>query len=201
MKHIYIIIFLSVFGVQLGFSQFFHVHIHINNTDTETRSKLAALTGILALRNGTLIDLNKELSGAVKSHNKQRLLQYTKNKYDKGNGFITSAATSSVLSLGASTLASRSWLPYMTKDKRDYLNAITMEKGLLLALQNVSKTKIKSSKRQEVYRLRDKLLREFSKNDRDARKTLFLPLAGLTVINYKDFLKLYRKLKKVDIAL
>lgn len=201
MKHISKLVMILLLGTQASFGQIVHVHTHINNNDSKTRGKLLQLIALLGARNGTLGGINGQLSTALANHQLQLKSQYTKNQFDRKNSFIVSAAGSSLLSVGASTLASRPRLPYMTKEKREYINAVTMDKALLLALQVVSKSKIKSSKRQEIYRLRSKLLRELSKNDRDARQSLFFSAAGLLVRDYEEFVKLYGKLKIVQIAL
>ncbi|WP_025741803.1 hypothetical protein [Aquimarina pacifica] len=198
MKTIYILVFFLLV-VQTTFGQF--VHVHINNNDATTRRKLATLIGIVGGRNASLGISNKELEDALKDHKEQIELQYSKNQYDKSSSFIAGAGTSAVLSLGASAFTRIPRLPYMTSAKREYLDMITMDKALLLALQSVSTTKIKSSKRQEIYRLRSKLLREFSKNDRDARQTLYMSAAGLLIINFNEFADMYNQLKQIEIAL
>ncbi len=201
MKITHKILLLLVFMGQTMFGQFVHFHTHINNTDSKTRTKLIALIATLGLRNASLTASNGQLTTALASHQAQLQLQYTKNKYDRSSSFIASSIGSTVLGLGSSALARIPNLPYMTKDKQEYLDAVTMDKALLLALQSLSTTKIKSSKRQEVYRLRSKLLREFSKNDRDARQTLFMSAAGLVVLNYDEFIKLYNQLKLIEIIM
>ena len=104
-------------------------------------------------------------------------------------------------SAGIALIANNANLPYMTKEKRDYLNQVAMDKAILIALQFVSADKIKSSRRQEIYRLRSKLLREYSKNDRDARSLLYLPIGGLLISNFQEFTEMSSVLKALEIAL
>ena len=187
MKTTHILLIALLLLSQLTFGQFVHFHTHINNNDANTRTKLFALKAILAGRNATVIASNKQLKDALKAHEEQIKLQYTKNTFDKGTGFRLSASLSAAASATTSAIARIPNLPYMTAIKQNYLDAVTKDKLLLLSLENVSKSKIKSSKRQEIYRLRSKLLREFSKHDRDTRSTLFISAAGVAVLNIKNY--------------
>ncbi|GAA0716347.1 hypothetical protein GCM10009430_11970 [Aquimarina litoralis] len=201
MKIIYQLCILVLFSIQVGYGQFIHLHTHINNNDAQTRAKLSRLITILGIRNTTLTAVNSQLSRALVSHQTQLNLQYRRNPlFDKRNEFIASSLGTSLLNLGTSEIANSS-LPYMTKEKREYMKEANMDLALLLALQYVSTSKIKSSKRQEIYRLRSKLLREFSKNGRDARQSLFLSAAGISVLNYEEFLELYKYLKLIQITM
>lgn len=201
MKRIYQLFILSIFSIQIGHSQLFHLHTHINNNDGQTRAKLTQLITLLGIRNGTLTGVNSQLSRALLSHQTQLNLQYRRNPlFDKRSEFIASSVGTSLLNLGTSEIASNP-LPYMTKEKREYMQEANMDLSLLLALQYVSPSQIKSSKRQEIYRLRSKLLREFSKNGRDARQSLFFSAAGLSVLSHEEFMELYRYLKLIQIAM
>ncbi len=196
MKTICTLVLLFLLVGQQTFGQFVHVHTHINNNDANTQAKLTALITILGGRNASLTTSNDKLKTALDNHKEQLSLQYTKNQFDRGTGYTTTAGISALLSLGASGLARIPGLPYMTSQKQAYLDEVTMDKALLLALKSVSKTNIKSAKRQEIYRLRSKLLREFAKNDTDVRQTLFISAAGVAVLNYKQFVNLYSQLNR-----
>lgn len=198
MKNTHKLIILLLFTVQSGFGQLFVVNI--KNTDAETRRQLTRLIGTLTARQTSQGTMKQQLADAVNNHRKQLQAQYTRNRYDRGNSFVDNAG-SLLLGLGTSAVARTPNLPYMTKEKREYLDAVTMNKLLLASLQVINKTNIKSSKRQEIYRLRAKLVREFSKNDREARKLLYFSSAGYLTKNYQDFINMYRVLKPLQISL
>ncbi len=183
-----------------GYSQWVHIHTHLNNRDRQTRSKLSRLTLTLIGRNATLLLTNRQLSKAIDHHRRQLKKNYTKNRFDKKNGFLVRSLGSATLSLGTSALGNYKRLPYMTEIKRDYLKSIALDKFVLVSLNNVSANKIKSGKRQEIYRLRNKIIRELSESDRSARKILFFSAAGLAVLNYEEFSELSRFLKAAEIV-
>ncbi len=179
-----------------------HVHTHINNTDKETRRKLETLILFrLGVEIAAMKATNNDLKEAKNNHKIQLDKQYSANQFDRGDSFISNAIGSSALSFGPSFLANMVDLPYMTKEKKDYLNALAMDKAVLSSLLIVSKSKIKSAKRQEIYRLRSKLLREYSKIDRDSRSLLNLPVAGLIVSNYESLLEALELFNGVEITL
>ena len=192
MKTIYIVVILFLSVGQTVFGQW---TLHLDNNDSNTRRKLLILNGIILGRIATLTASNNDLTEAVKDHKEQVRLQYTKNDFDKGTGYVTTAGISALLSIGASGIARIPGLPYMTSAKQAYLDDVTMDKALLLALKSVSTTNIKSAKRQEIYQLRSKLLREFAKNDTGVRKTLFMSAAGIAVLSFPQFMDIYNKVK------
>ena len=201
MKSTYYILAVILFISNVSQAQFVHVHTHIINNDQETRAKLLQLKTELGLINGELGFIKNRLEDAKNNHRRQLDLQYKRNKYDKKNSFITSYVLANGPSAGIALIANNANLPYMTKEKRDYLNQVAMDKAILIALQFVSADKIKSSRRQEIYRLRSKLLREYSKNDRDARSLLYLPIGGLLISNFQEFTEMSSVLKALEIAL
>lgn len=202
MKWIYNILFLALLTCEMSYGQFVHVHTHINNNDNPTRAKLGVLSAEVIAINAELSKIKDLLKDAKENHRKQLDLQYKKNKeYDKQNSFITNALTSTALSFGPDMLSNSISLPYMTKEKKDYLRSVAMNKLILSALQVVDAKKIKLSRRQEIYRLRSQLLREYSKLDREARSILYLPVGGLLISNYKEFEKMAQTLKALEIAL
>ena len=202
MKWIYHILFIAVIISHTSYGQSIHIHTHIDNHDHETRRKLLFLNAEIVAINEGLSEVKDLLKDAKENHRKQLDLQYKKNKkYDKSSKFIKDALTSTALSFGPDMLSNSVTLPYMTKEKEAYLRDVAMNKLILSALQNVDANKIKLSRRQEIYRLRSKLLREYSKLDREARGLLYLPVGGLMISNYKEFEKMSKVLKALEIAL
>jgi hypothetical protein len=181
-------------------SQIVHFHTHLNNTDRETQQKLNLLISTIAQRNVALATINRNLSVTLEKHKAQMQKKYSSNRYDKEDNFLTSSLSSISLSLATSILATYSKMPYMPQTKKDYLNAVTMDKSILLALQYIDAKTVSSGDRQEIYRLRTQLIREFSKNDRDARELLMFSAVAMGITNYKDFLELKTKLDAIQIT-
>ncbi|WP_271781969.1 hypothetical protein [Aquimarina algiphila] len=193
-KLCYIATFLLI--SQTGFSQF----VHFVNTDVVTRGKLTTLIGIINSRNIALGTTNGLITKAIADHESQRRLKYRKNVYDRKDNFLANAVASGSMSLAISALSTHTVLPYMTESKRAYLNEMATDKAVLQALLLIDYNKIASSRRQEFYRLRAKLVRKFFKNDADARKILLFSAAGYIAINYEDFAKLAARMQIIDIA-
>lgn len=194
-KSLYIIIFFLTCNV--GYSQLWYY----KNTDKKTRKKLGILIGYITARNLALGKMNKELKTAIYNHEMQRIKQYSKNGLDRKDDFLKKSVTSGSLSLATTLLGAYPKLPYMTKEKRDYLKSITRDKKILFALQLMVASKIKSGKRQEIYRLRSELIREFSKSDRRARKVLMFSAGGLVAQNPDKFKEIFEKMQLIEIAL
>ncbi len=201
MKKVIKVLMVALFIGQMATAQFVHVHTHINNTDRKTRQKLTELIGTIGARNIALEANNSKLRDALKHHQDQVKKHYSKNTYDKKDSYLASSATSMGLSLATSTLSRYTVLPYMTRPKREYLEALTLDKSVLLALQYIDVNRVKSGKRQDIFRLRSELIREFSKNDRDARKILFFSALGLVVTNYAVFAEISKSMKAVEIVM
>ncbi|GAA4277188.1 hypothetical protein [Aquimarina mytili] len=193
-NHIFLILFILI--CQTGFSQLFH--FHINNNDGPTRRKLGQLILTLTSKNTALGITNAALNNALISHRNHLRKNYSRNSFDRKDNFLLNSAGSATLSLGTSVLSRYPKLPYMTKTKRDYIEAITMDKAILLGLQYIDARKVKSGRRQEIYRLRGELIREFSKNDKEARKILLFSAAGWSIVNYATFSEMIRTLKAVE---
>ena len=200
MKNNIIITVLFFLIGNVAISQILHFHTHFNNTDTRTQRKLTTLIGTLGQRNTALLAINKNLTEALIKHKTQLNLKYTTNKYDKEDSFLTSSLTSMSLSLATSILGAYANMPYMPKTKRDYLNAVTMDKSILLAIQYIDAKKVSSGQRQEIYRLRSQIIREFSKNDRESREILMFSAGAMALLNYPDFIELKNKLDAIEIS-
>ncbi|MBQ4820590.1 hypothetical protein [Aquimarina sp. MMG016] len=202
MKKNILIIVLFLITIHLGYGQFWHHHHTHNriNNDGKTRGKLGSLIGTTAGRNASLGINNGALASAWTAQTSKLNLLYTRNHFDRRDNFVAQSAQSSALSLATSALSSYPGLPYMTFNKREYLNRLTLDKSVLLTLQLLDASTIASGKRQEVYRLRSELIREFSKNDRDARKIIFFSAAALAVTNYDQFAEIIRAMKAIEIT-
>ena len=178
-----------------------NIHTKINNNDVKTRANQAALILELIAINAKLQHIKDKLADAKAKHREQLDLQYTSNKYDKQNSSFLTSMLSTAKSFGPAILAQQVSMPYMTQEKKDYLNQVALDKAVLAAVQSISADKIKSSKRQEIYQLRNKLLREFSKTDREARGMLYLPVTGLILPNSDQFIGMLDQLKNLEITL
>jgi hypothetical protein len=196
-KLIFIIVcFLATIKVS---GQFVHVNNFINNKDKKTRDKLNSLISTLTQNNAALAYTNNNLKTTLQKHEGQLNKNYSRNKFDKEDNFLTSSLSSISLSVATSILGTYKNMPYISESKKEYLNDITMDKSILLALQYIDSKKVKASKRQEIYRLRSELIRELSKNNREARQLLMLPLLAQGLISYEEFIALKNKLDAVEI--
>jgi hypothetical protein len=176
-------------------------HIHHNNTDVQTRNKLSALISTLKARNSSISSTNAKLLKAISDHKDQLRKNYTRNSYDKQDNFLASSIGSASLSLATNILADYPLLPYMTSAKRDYLKELSMDKAVLLSLQYIDASKIKAGHRQEIYRLRRELIRQFSRNDREAREMLLLSAAAMALFGLEGHAELLNVLNATEIAL
>ncbi len=189
-----------LFISQTCFGQFVHVHTHFNNNDKKTRQKLVELGVTVGARNGIMEYQNSLLSQSNRNMEKMLDENYKrKHNYEEKDG--ASLAASIVSSLASTTISKYAVLPYMTRTKREYFENLSKDRAILLALMYLDKSKIKSSKRQEIYQLRSELIKEFSKYDKDARRILFFSALGLVVINYATFSELSGTLKVANIVL
>lgn len=189
-----------LFISQTCLGQFVHVHTHFNNNDKKTRQKLGELGAIIGVRNGILESQNSLLSQS--NSYMQRMLDenYTrKHNYEEKE--LPAIAASIVSSLASTTVSKYAALPYMTRTKREYFENLSKDRAVLAALMYLDKSKIKSSKRQEIYQLRSELIKEFSKYDKDARRILFFSALGFVVINYATFSEVSGVLKAADLTL
>ncbi len=189
-----------LFVSQTCLGQFVHVHTHFNNNDSDTRKKLGVLVGTVGYRNGILWAQN-DLLKKSNTYMKNKLHENYERKHNYDESGLPSAAASIVASLASTTVAKYAALPYMTRIKREYFENLSYDRAVLGTLLFLDKSKIKSSKRQEIYRLRSELIKEFSKYDKDARKILFFSALGLVVMNYAAFSELSGTLKAADIVL
>ncbi|MDR4951007.1 hypothetical protein REB14_02275 [Chryseobacterium sp. ES2] len=190
--------FLFFFTFQLFSAQFVHVAIHLNNTDSDTRQKLVEILGHTAARAIQLKLQNDYLEEMIKNDEEFLERNYKKSsKFDKQNSFIIKSLTTGALGVGPVILNKFKKLPYITNVKNDYLQSLALDKLVLLALQNVDASKIKASERQEIYRVRDLLVRVYSKNDKDVFGIMTLPALALLIQSNPDLIQLIKNLEIV----
>lgn len=195
MRVLSIIFFLTF---QLFSAQFVHVAIHLNNTDSDTRKKLAEVLLHTSARAVQLKLQNDHLEEMIKNDEEFLERNYKKsNKFDKQNSFIIKSLTTGALGVGPVILNQFKKMPYITNVKKDYLKSLALDKLVLLALQSVDASKIKASERQEIYRVRDLLVRVYSKNDKEVFGVMTLPALALLIQSNPDLLQLIKNLEIV----
>lgn len=186
------------FTFQLFSAQFVHVAIHLNNTDSDTRKKLAEVLFHTSARAVQLKLQNDHLEEMIKNDEEFLERNYKKSsKFDKQNSFITKSVTTGALGVGPVILNQFKKMPYITNVKKDYLKSLALDKLVLLALQSVDASKIKASERQEIYRVRDLLVRVYSKNDKEVFGVMTLPALALLIQSNPDLLQLIKNLEIV----
>lgn len=193
MRALTILFFLTF---QLFSAQFVHVAIHLNNTDSDTRKKLLEIAGHTTARAIQLKLQNDYLEEMIKNDKEFLERNYKKSgRFDKQNSFIVKSLTTGALGVGPVILNKFKKLPYITNVKNDYLQSLALDKLVLLSLQNVDASKIKASERQEIYRIRDLLVRIYSKNDKDVVGVMTLPALALLIQSNPDLIQLIKNLE------
>ncbi len=186
---------LFFFAFQLFSAQFVHVAIHLNNTDSDTRKKLLEIAGHTAARAVQLKIQNDYLEEMIRNDEEFLERNYKKSdKFDKQNNTIKSLKTG-VLGIGPVLLNQFKKLPYITNVKKDYLQSLALDKAALLSLQNVDASKIKAAERQEIYRIRDQLIRVYSKNDKEVVGVMTLPALASLIQNNPGLIQLIKNLE------
>lgn len=196
MKRKYLYLLGLVLCSQLVSGQVVTIINTITNTDSKTQGKRGqdVLSG--GARNVAHGIINGDLKKSVYNFKEYLKAQYTKNAYDK-DGFL-SVLLSAAATNAFSYLVSNFPFPYMTQAKRAYIRQIALSKAVLLPMKFVSISKIQSSKRQEIYRLRKLVAKSLSRSDGNVRSILFFSGAGLVVTNPELLLELLDKLKGLE---
>lgn len=190
--------FLFFFTFQLFSAQFVHVAIHLNNTDSDTRRKLVEILAHTTARAVQLKLQNDYLEEMIKSDEEFLERNYKKSdKFDKQNSFITNSIKTGALGVGPIILNKFKRLPYVTNVKKDYLQSLALDKLVLLSLQNVDESKIKMAERQEIYRIRDHIVRVYSRNDKQVFDVMTLPALALLIQSNPDLIQLIKNLEIV----
>lgn len=166
------------------------------NTDATTTGVLNATNGFITTRNISNGAMNTEL-GLIAAEEKLLLnKKYKKNKYDKSGGDLLKLAGTVAAGFGSKIATNKLDKGYyITKNKRDKMKALNMDKILLMSLFNVDKKKITSANRQEIYRLRGEVLRQFSRNDKVVAALLLLPAAAFAMENRSELLSAIKALE------
>lgn len=186
---------LCFFTFQLFSAQFVHFAVHLNNTDSDTRKKLKEILFHTGARAAQLKIQNNYLEEMIKNDEEFLERNYKKSaQFDKQNSTIKSVKTG-ILGIGPVLLNQFKTLPYITNVKKDYLQSLALNKAALLSIQNVDASKIKAAERQEIYRIRDQLVRVYSKNDKEVIGVMALPALVLLVQSHPDLIKFIKKLE------
>lgn len=187
--------FLFFFTFQLFSAQFVHLAFHLNNTDSDTRKKLKEILVHTGARAVQLKIQNDYLEEMIKNDEEFLERNYKKSaQFDKQNSTIKSVKTG-ILGIGPVLLNQFKTLPYITNVKKDYLQSLALNKAALLSIQNVDASKIKAAERQEIYRIRDQLVRVYSKNDKEVIGVMTLPALALLVQSHPELIKLIKNLE------
>ncbi|UOB16666.1 hypothetical protein [Abyssalbus ytuae] len=201
MKHKNLVIILIIIIMPVtGYSQLSMLgHNEVINIDTQTMIKLGILNGTLSSRNSINTGMNILLKTLIIQQKQLLKSKYDKSPHDHSSSFVAASAASIALSMGEHILASEfSKGYYMTKNKRKYIDHMTLDKALLPFLQVLDHKNITAANRQEIYRLRSEIIRQYSQNDKQIRNMMLLPAAAYAIENKGDLLKL---IKKLEIAL
>ncbi|THV57566.1 hypothetical protein [Chryseobacterium candidae] len=181
---------------QLFSAQFVHIAIHLNNTDSDTRQKLAEILGHTTARAVQLKLQNDYLEEMIRNDEEFLERNYKKSaQFDKQNDFIVKSIKTGVLGIGPVILNKFKKLPYITNVKNDYLQSLAMDRLVLFSLQNVDASKIKAAERQEIYRIRDQLVRVYSKNDKEVFAVMTLPALAMLIQSSPDLIKMIKDLE------
>ncbi|WP_454045418.1 hypothetical protein [Chryseobacterium sp. Marseille-Q8038] len=187
--------FLFFLTFQLFSAQFVHVAIHLNNTDSDTRKKLAEILLHTGTRAAQLKFQNDYLEEMIKNNEEFLERNYKKSaQFDKQNSTIKSVKTG-ILGIGPVLLNQFKTLPYITNVKKEYLQSLALNKAALLSIQNVDASKIKAAERQEIYRIREQLVRVYSKNDKEVIGVMTLPALALLVQSHPELIQLIKNLE------
>jgi len=150
-------------------------YAQIPNFDAITNGQLLPVATGTGTRAGLNVAMAVKMGKLTARHKKLLIKKYKKNKYDKKGVFIAKSASSMALGLGTGILAQKySNGYYMTKNKREYIKNIGLDKLMLFSLQVLDYKNISAAKRQEIYRLRREITKEYSNNDKRVMKLLLL---------------------------
>lgn len=172
-------------------------YTHITNVDATTQSSLGTLNGNIGTRNKGNLAINRVLNtitGEEKTLIKQK---YNKNKkYDETAGFMVKSMTVLASGFGNKVIADKLDTGYyLTKNKRQKIAALGLNEEILVSLLLINKKKITAANRQEIYRLRGEIIRQYSKNDKMVKALLLLPAAAYAVENKTELLKIIKNLE------
>ncbi len=161
--------------------------ITVRNTDRVTHRKVDGMIADLALIATANFNMESELRSARTNKNEQMQRDYTANPYDRENNMITNwfgSVNAIATGLAGQGLAANN-TPYFTANKKKYVDAAAFGAVEMALMQNISKTSIRTSDRQALYRIRRDIIREHSKNQRFSRRLMMISAASLALM-YDD---------------
>jgi len=92
--------------------------------------------------------------------------RYQQNSFDQLSDKANLIKSAAMLSLGAYLSTITTTLPYLTQNKRDFIQQVSTDKAFLYVMQLIDFNTIDVGSRQESYRLRRSLIKELSSNDK-----------------------------------
>lgn len=206
-KHLTMLVFF-VLTTQKSFSQsptFFNpligaLHMLHNFDLVHTDKKLATISAYSALRVAANKGAKDKLENMVEKQTQYLIDRYKKNDYDGKNSFI-SANTSTIAMTAGSQMAASTFSNsgyYMTKNKREYMQNFNTDKTILAFLQVLDYDNINSGQRQEIYRLRRELTKQYSYNDKAVMGLFGLPAIQYAMANDAALLQLINGLSLLE---
>ncbi|MBL3658410.1 hypothetical protein [Fulvivirga sediminis] len=166
-------------------------HNIVEPIDVKTATKLGILNGTLGARNGANTGINTLLKALIIQEKLLIKSKYNKTSYDHSSSFIAKSAGTLALSMSEQMMASEfSKGKYMTENKRTYMKNLSLDKAVLPFLQKLDYKNITAESRQEIYRLREQLIKEYLNNDKETLKMLLLPAAAYSTMDEGKLLKM-----------
>ncbi len=182
----------TLLSISMSHAQF--VTIDVRNKDRDTRRKMGAINAAVATRIAGNLAANSFMRNTIRHYKQQLDRNYRRYSND---GLFTNEIkklNTGVTAIAAEAVAANE-LPYMTNNKREYIRQMTLDKAVLLFLTRIDHRVIKNGDRLEIYRLRNRLIRQYSKNDKIARQLASLPAVAFAVENKTELLKLLQAIK------
>lgn len=159
------------------------VHFLLRNRDRQTRNQMGSTVKAATARVGVTSYANTDLKNATKHLDSMIDRYYTLSKYDtKSTEYVKKAFVGYAYQKAADILTDEDYKQmYMTDNKRAYIDNIGEDRANVIASilsTSLASNTVKSDNRQEMYRLKDELLRIFAKNNRDLRQIMGVTILG-----------------------
>ncbi|CAZ97246.1 hypothetical protein [Zobellia galactanivorans] len=165
-------------------------HTHVTNTDTEAMTELGKLIVAITIRNETNENINNVLRALIEKEKQLLKSKYDVSPHDSKSGFIAKSAGTLQLSMAEQALLSKfSNERYMTENKKTLMKNMALSKSLLPFLQVLDSKNITAANRQEIYRLRSEIIRQYSNNDKQTFGLMALPAIRLAAEGDEELLK------------
>lgn len=168
MKFRNIIIVCIIIGISnTAFSQLAVVgHTHVINMDTQTMKELGVLNATLAARIAANSKMKSTLKKLIEKEKTLLKKKYRKSKHDHSSSFVGASGATIATDMILRKMQSKiSKGRYMTKAKKRYMDDMRLAKVVLPFLQVLDHENITAANRQEIYRLRSELIKQYLKND------------------------------------